>query len=151
MGLEMDRAAKDIAGAARYLAERPETTGGGIGCVGFCMGGSLALWSATVSDDIISAVGFYPALPWEHMSPTWPRYAGKNAMFHCSEADGTSAAEGIQTAKRAIEAAGGKVTIFDYPGTEHAFFNDNRPEVHHEWAASEAWSRTLNLFRSTLS
>src|SRR5687767_9852434 len=63
MGLVMDQAAKDIAGAAAYLAARPETTGR-VGAVGFCMGGSLALWSATVSDDIVAAVGFYPALPW---------------------------------------------------------------------------------------
>src|SRR3954447_8819675 len=34
MGLAMDRAAKDIAGAAAYLADRPETTGSGIGAVG---------------------------------------------------------------------------------------------------------------------
>src|SRR3712207_100268 len=42
MGLEMDRAARDIAGAASHLAQRAEVTGP-IGCVGFCMGGSLAL------------------------------------------------------------------------------------------------------------
>jgi carboxymethylenebutenolidase len=151
MGMAMDQAAKDIAGAAAYLAGREETTGKGIGCVGFCMGGSLALWSATLSDDIVAAVGFYPAVPWERMSPTWSRYDGKSAMIHCSEGDGTSAAEGIQTARNAIEAAGGEVKLFDYPGTKHAFFNDEHSESYDEIAAREAWSRTLNLFRARLS
>jgi len=151
MGLAMDQAAKDIAGAARFLAGREEVTGRGVGCVGFCMGGSLALWSATLSDDIVAAVGFYPGIPWERMSPTWQRYGGKSAMIHCAEGDGGSAAEGIQTARRAIEGAGGEVTVFDYPGTEHAFFNDDRPEVYRETAAKEAWSRTTNLFRAKLS
>jgi carboxymethylenebutenolidase len=149
MGLAMDQAARDIAGAAAYLAARPETTGR-IGCVGFCMGGSLALWSATLSQHVVAAVGFYPPVPWERMSPKWDNYAGKAAVIHCSEGDGTSAAPGIQQAKRAIDAAGGEVSVYDYPGTGHAFFNDDRPEVYDADAATLAWARTLELFRTRL-
>jgi carboxymethylenebutenolidase len=149
MGLAMDQAAKDMAGAAAHLAERPEVTGR-IGVVGFCMGGSLALWSATLSDHIAAAVGFYPAVPWERMSPQWSNYKGKAALIHCSEGDGTSAAPGIQTAKRAIEEAGGEVTLYDYPGTDHAFFNDDRPEVYAPEASKSAWARTLEFLRARL-
>ncbi|MDT4989795.1 MAG: carboxymethylenebutenolidase [Micromonosporaceae bacterium] len=149
MGLAMDQAARDIAGAADYLAGRSEVTGA-IGCAGFCMGGSLALWSATLSDRIVATAGFYPAVPWERMSPKWGDYAGKAAVIHCSEDDGTSAAPGIQQAKQAIETAGGEVTVYDYPGTHHAFFNDDRPEVYNRDASSLAWARTLELFRSRL-
>ena len=104
-----------------------------------------------MSDDIRTAVAYYPNVRWERMSPDWERYEGKAAMIHCSEADGTSAAEGIQTAKQAIEEAGGTVNVFDYPGTRHAFFNDQRPGSYDETAAEESWSRTLNLLRATLS
>ncbi len=148
MGLAMDRAAKDMAGAARYLGGRDDVTSSGVGIVGFCMGGSLALWSATLAPEIVAAVGFYPAVPWERMSPTWDDYAGKAAMLHCSEEDGTSAAEGIQQARTAIERAGGEVEVFDYPGTSHAFFNDQRPEVHAPEASAQAWDRTLAFLRS---
>ncbi len=150
MGLAMDEAAKDIAGAAEHLHGLPEVSGR-IGTVGFCAGGSLALWSATLSDRIVAAVGFYPPLPWERMRPRWSNYAGKAAVIHCSEEDGTSAAPGVQTARRAIEEAGGEVTAYDYPGTHHAFFNDDRPEVYHPAAAATAWARTLELFRSKLA
>jgi carboxymethylenebutenolidase len=150
MGLAMDQAAKDIAGAAAYLAGRSEVTGK-IGTVGFCAGGSLALWSATLSDQVAAAVGFYPAMPWERMSPEWTNYGGKAALIHCSEGDGTSQAPGIQQAKAAIEAAGGKVTTHDYPGTHHAFFNDDRPEAYDDVASTTAWARTLEFFRSHLS
>jgi carboxymethylenebutenolidase len=149
MGLAMDQAAKDIAGAAAYLAGRDDVTGR-VGCVGFCMGGSLALWSATLSDHVVAAVGFYPPVPWERMSPKWDNYAGKAAVIHCSEEDGTSAAPGIQQARHAIEAAGGEVTVYDYPGTQHAFFNDDRPEVYDREASSLAWARTLELLRTRL-
>jgi len=150
MGLAMDRAAKDIAGAAAYLAERSETTGSGVGCVGFCMGGSLALWSATIAPEIVAAVGFYPAVPWERMDPVWSNYDGKAAIIHTSEEDGGPEAEGIQTAKAAIEAAGGRVEVYGYAGTKHAFYNDDRPEVYDPDAAALARERTLALFRERL-
>jgi carboxymethylenebutenolidase len=150
MGLAMDRAAKDIQGAARYLTSRDDVTSSGVGCVGFCMGGSLALWSGALADEVKVAVGFYPAVPWEKMQPTWGNYAGKAAMIHASEEDGTSKADGVQQAIRGIEDAGGSVEVYDYPGTKHAFFNDTRPEVHDPEQSSIAWRRTLDLLKSRL-
>ena len=136
---QMDEAAADIAVAADYLAGRPEVTGK-VGCAGFCAGASLALWAAT----------FYPRLPWEAMHSEWTDYAGKAAVIHCSEADGLSAADGVQTVRRAIETAGGTCQTYDYPGTAHAFFNEDRPENFDQRAAATAWARTLELFRAKL-
>lgn len=147
MGLAMDKAALDIAGAAKYLSERDDVSGKGIGAVGFCMGGSLALWSATLSPEIIATVAFYPGLPWARMSPEWQNYSGKSAQIHCSESDGTSTAPGIQEAVKAIRSSGGDTQTFDYPGTHHAFFNDDRPEVYDEAASALAWDRTVTFFQ----
>lgn len=149
MGLAMDRAGLDMAQAASFLAGRPGMTGR-IATVGFCLGGSLALWSATLSEHIVGTVGFYPAVPWERMDPQWTHYAGKAALIHCSEGDGTSAAPGIQQARHAIEAAGGSVALYDYPGTAHAFFNDDRPEVYDAAASATAWQRTLAFLHDRL-
>ena len=44
MGLAMDQAAKDIAGAAEYLAGLPAVQGR-IGTVGFCAGAAFRNWS----------------------------------------------------------------------------------------------------------
>lgn len=150
MGLAMDTAAHDISGAADYLASRDEVSGDSIGVVGFCLGGSLALWAPTLSERITAAVGFYPAVPWERMQPTWNNYHGKQAIIHCSEHDGTSSAEGIQQALTAIRGAGGSAEAFDYPDTDHAFFNSDRPEVFAPAAAEEAWRRTIEFFRKSL-
>ena len=150
MGLAMDRAAKDIQGSAQYLDSRDETTGNGVGTVGFCMGGSLALWSGALADEVKVAVGFYPAIPWEKMSPSWGNYANKSAMIHASEEDGTSKADGIQAAVQGIQEAGGDVEVYDYPGSQHAFFNDQRPEVHAKDHSETAWRRTVDLLKSRL-
>ena len=150
MGLAMDRAAKDIQGAAQYLAGRNEVTGNGVGVVGFCMGGSLAMWSGALADEVKVAVGFYPAIPWEKMSPTWGNYTNTSALIHASEEDGTSKADGIQAAVKGIQEAGGDVEVYDYPGSSHAFFNDQRPEVYSKEHSEQAWRRTLDLLKSRL-
>ena len=114
------------------------------------MGGSLALWSGALADEVKVAVGFYPALPWEKMSPTWGNYANKSAMIHASEEDGTSKADGVQAAVKGIQEAGGDVEVYDYPGSSHAFFNDQRPEVHDKEHSAKAWRRTIDLLKSRL-
>ncbi|MDM4722517.1 dienelactone hydrolase family protein [Micromonospora sp. WMMA1363] len=147
--VQLDEAAADVAGAADYLASRREVAGK-IGCAGFSAGASLALWAATRTERIVATAAFYPRLPWEGMRPEWTDYAGKAAVIHCSEADGTSAAEGVRTVRRAVETAGGSCQTYDYPGTAHAFFNEDRPESFDQRAAATAWARTLELFRARL-
>lgn len=151
MGLAMDKAALDIAGAAKYLSGRDDVTGQGIGAVGFCMGGSLALWSATLSSEIVATAAFYPGMPWPRMAPKWENYSGKSAIIHCSESDGTSAAPGIQEALSAIESAGGSAIAYDYPGTKHAFFNDERTQVYDQGASALAWERTIAFLAPLIS
>jgi carboxymethylenebutenolidase len=75
---------------------------------------------------------------------------GKNVMIHCSEGDGTSKAEGIQEALNAIKSAGGSAEAFDYAGTQHAFFNNDRPQVFNAEAAELSWKRTLEFFNKNL-
>ncbi len=150
MELELDGAGKEMSSAAAYLLSLPETSSMTVGAVGFCMGGSLAIWSATLTIDISAAVGFYPGASWERHAPQWSNYKGKHAMIHCAESDGTSTAPGIQEAKREIEAAGGDIQLFDYAGSQHAFFNSDRPEVYDEAAATLSWERSLSFFGAHL-
>jgi carboxymethylenebutenolidase len=151
MELELDTVAAEIAGAADHLAGLPQSAGGRVGAVGFCLGGSLALWSATLSDQITTVVAFYPgAAIRQRLSPRWERYAGKTAAIHCAEHDGASADADIQALYAEITKAGGTCTLYDYPGTKHAFFNDDRPEAFDADAAAGAWARTLDTLRTGL-
>ena len=147
--LDLDGAAKDLAGSARYVADRGESTGE-VGAAGFCTGGSLAVWLATLSDEVTAAVAFYPVIPWERLNPKWERFEGKHAVIHCSEEDGGSAAASIQEARSAIGSVGGECGLHDYPGTRHAFFNDDRQEAYDPLASASAWARTLECFRTAL-
>lgn len=149
--LEPDRAAGEIVAAADFVAGLPETSGETVGAVGFCMGGSLALWSVTLTDRVRTAVAFYPGKTWHRLAPKWDRFAGASAVIHCAEADGGSIAGDIQTLRAEITSAGGECELHDYPGTAHAFFNDDRPDHYHPAAAASAWAKTLDTLRSRLS
>ena len=49
-----------------------------------------------------------------------------------------------------LRAAGVTAELHTYPGTDHAFFNDGRPEVYDAEAAADAWNRTVGHFRANL-
>ena len=46
--------------------------------------------------------------------------------------------------------AGKQADFHVYPGAEHAFFNDSRPDVYNAQAAADAWRRTLEFFHAHL-
>ena len=151
MGLKVEAAGADIAAGAEYLLSLDQVSSSTVGTVGFCMGGGLSLLAPTVSDHITAAVAFYPAMPWPDYHPDWSRFAGKVAMIHKAEADEAHAGPRIAEYQQAIEASGGEVTIFDYPNSDHAFFNDDRPEVYHANHSALAWQRTIDFFHNQLS
>src|SRR5256885_6972535 len=57
MALNIAQAEKDLRGAATYLLGRSSTKK--LGAVGFCMGGQLALFAATLNPSVGACVNFY--------------------------------------------------------------------------------------------
>lgn len=147
LGLRIADVGHDIAVAADWLADRVDTVGDKVGIVGFCMGGGLALLGPTVSTHIDRVAAFYPAMPWPDYAPAWARYAGASAIVHKAESDEPSTGERIAEYVDAIRAHGGDATVYDYPGSVHAFFNDDRPEVYQRDHAELAWERTVDFLR----
>lgn len=148
LGLEVPRAAADLAAAARFLVASDACSSAQVGAVGFCMGGGLALLAPTVAEECSLAVAFYPAMPWPEYDPDWSRYAGKRAVVHEAESDAQWAKPRIAAYAEAIRAAGGEAQLWEYPGSVHAFFNDDRPEVYQHGIAEVAWQRTIDALGS---
>lgn len=150
MGLKVSAAASDIAASADHLLRTGVVTSTGVGAVSFCMGGGLALLAPTVSPHIVCTSAFYPAMPWPDYHPAWANYAGREALVHQCEDDIPSTGPDIERYAAQIASHGGVAVVETYPGTHHAFFNDDRPEVHDAAASALAWERTLELFRRRL-
>jgi carboxymethylenebutenolidase len=149
MALQLDRAAKDLSGAVDAVRER--SGGGRIGVVGFCMGGGLALVLAGQRADAVAAVApFYGGIPWQDTAPDYSSIKAA-VMGHYAENDDWVNPEAAAAIEASLRSSGNQdVTTHVYPGTDHAFFNDTRPEVHDAEASALAWSRTLEFFRSHL-
>jgi len=151
LGLSIAQVGDDLGAASEDLVSRPEVTSDTVSVVGFCMDGGLALLGPTVAPRITCATAFYPAMPWPDYAPDWSRYAGRSAMVHKAESDEPGNGPIIGEYAASISAAGGTVEAFDYPGSVHAFFNDDRPEVFQADNASLAWQRTLAFMRRCAS
>jgi carboxymethylenebutenolidase len=154
MALNVDQAARDLRGAASYLvgaasgSAGPDGAAGKIGVVGFCMGGQLALYAGTVAPEQIGAVvDFYGIHP--NVRPDFARLqAPVLGLF--AERDGYVTPETARALEQQIRAAGKPIETRTYGGVDHAFFNDERPEVYDPEAARDAWERTLRFLRQHL-
>lgn len=145
--LPTDRVAADLTGAARYLSGIVD---GSVGVLGFGLGGSLALFAAGLSDDVVAVGAFYPLVPWQPATPDWSAFGGTAAVVHAADEDAVTTGPELDVARKAVEEAGGELTVYEYPGTRRGFYNDDRPDSYDHHAARSAWARTLEVFRTRL-
>ena len=148
MGLALDRAGKDLSGAVDFLQERTGKTK--VGVVGYCMGGGLTLTLACQRPDAVAAAApFYGVIPWPEAQPDWDAITAV-VEGHYAERDAFASPEAARALEADLRNRGKTATFHIYPGTDHAFFNDDRPDVFNAAAAATAWSRVLELFRANL-
>jgi carboxymethylenebutenolidase len=143
MSLRIDEAARDLAGAIDYAAALPDVTAPTVGTIGFCMGGALSLYAASMNREVGACVVFYgghpnvkPDLP-ALQAPVLGIYAGKDTFVSPAV---------VSALDEQLTALGKRHEFHTYPNADHAFFNDTRPEVYDAAAAEDAWARTLAFF-----
>jgi len=150
MALNIEQAAKDMAGAVDYLKGHDAVAGNGVGVTGFCMGGGLALWLATLRpDDVKAVVPYYGVIPWPAAQPDWSKLKAP-VQGHYAENDDFASPETVRKLEEELKGHGADVELSIYPGVGHAFTNHHRPEVFHEEHSQTAWERTLAFFRQHL-
>ena len=148
MAMRIDEAERDLSAAVDYLSTLDSSTSAKAGVVGFCMGGALALYTATKNPKVGACVVFYgghpkvkPDLP-NLNAPVLGLYAGK---------DGFVTPESVRDLERRLKDLGKQIEVKIYNDTDHAFFNDTRPEVYNAEAAADAWQRTVEFLRKNLT
>ena len=148
MALDIARAEKDMRGAVEFLLNRDDVRGESVGTVGFCMGGVLSLYAASKNQRVGACVVFYGIHPKVEpdlealRAPVLGIYAEKDQFVPPAAA---------RALEEKLKALGKEAEFHVYPGTDHAFFNDTRPEVYDAAAAADAWRRTLDFFRQNLA
>jgi carboxymethylenebutenolidase len=147
MALRIDEAEKDLGGAVQYLSAHDATMGEKVSVVGFCMGGALSLYTATKNSNIGACVVFYGGHP--KVKPDLPNlHAPVLGLF--AEKDGFVTPALVHELEKQLTELGKQVEVVIYPGADHAFFNDTRPEVYDPEASNDAWQRTIKFLRENL-
>ena len=147
MALSIDQAEKDLRGAIQYLLNHEATTGARVGVVGFCMGGALSLYAASKNPQVGACVVFYGIHP--NVKPDLPSLQAPVLGIY-AERDQFVPPESVRELERQLKELGKSVEIHIYPDTDHAFFNDQRPDVYNPKAAEDAWRRVTQFFAKHL-
>jgi carboxymethylenebutenolidase len=148
MALRLDQAAKDMGGAVDELERR--TGRQAVGVIGFCMGGGLALVLAAQRPDAVKAVvPCYGVIPWPDAQPDYSRI-GAAIEGHYAELDESAPPAAVRALETQLRDLGKEVRMVVHPHTEHAFFNDTRPEVYDAGEANALWISVVDFFRAKL-
>jgi carboxymethylenebutenolidase len=148
MALNIDETEKDLRGAVAYLLDHEGIIGDKVGTVGFCMGGALSLYAASKNPQVGACVVFYgghpkvkPDLRNIH-APVLGLYAAKDTFV---------TPDSVHELEARLKSLRKDIEVRIYENTDHAFFNDHRPEVYNKEAAEDAWQRTVSFLQKHLS
>jgi carboxymethylenebutenolidase len=142
--MNQDDAVTALVSAVSFLKTHAESTGK-VGAIGFCFGGLMVNRLAASSPDLDAGVAFYGR---QVPAAQVPNIKASLLLNYAETDDGVNSTAPAYEA--ALKANNKKYTMFTYPGTQHAFFNDTGAARYNKAAADLAWSRTLAFFKETL-
>jgi carboxymethylenebutenolidase len=149
--LPPDRAARDMSAAIDYLLGHQAVSGDQVGVIGFCMGGMLTLMIAALQGDRVKvATPFYGA-PLGDMAPDWSGLTA-SVQGHFAEQDDFFPPDAVTQLEQQLKGMGKDVEFTVYPGTGHAFANEENPLGTHDTdAAKVAWERAVDFLKAKLT
>jgi carboxymethylenebutenolidase len=147
--LPMDRAVRDMSGAVDFLASHPAVTSDGVGVIGFCMGGMLALaLAAARPDKVKAAVPFYGFAQGEG-EPDWSKVAAK-IQGHMAGNDDFFPPDAARALEAKLKELGKDVT-FTVHDAGHAFMNEtNALGTYDADLAAKLWPDAVAFLHATL-
>ncbi len=150
MAMSMEQAEKDMRGAVDYVAAHEASQGEGVGSVGFCIGGGLSVWAASLNPKVRATVTYYYVMP-QGGKPDFASVHGP-VLGHFGTADDFVSLDDAKALEREMSDAGVDVDFEYYEGAGHAFFNDtNRLGTYDADAARRSWEKTTGFLRSNLA
>lgn len=150
MALNIEQAAKDMQGAISALLANDAVTSKKVGVTGYCMGGGLALWLATLRpDDVGAVVPYYGLIPWPGAQPDYSKLQAPVQGHYAEDDDFASPAE-VAKLDAELTRLGKPHEFFTYAGAGHGFTNHHRPDAHHPEHTETAWQRTIEFLRANL-
>jgi carboxymethylenebutenolidase len=142
----------DLRAAADHAKGQAWARGDRLGATGFCGGGALTLHFTAENPDVVAAVPWYG-----HVKRTFKDAPGVDAFALIprlrvpilglyGDKDSGIPTEAVKKFEAELKTSNPNVEFVVYPGAQHAFFSDDRPQVYQKAAAEDGWKRCLAFF-----
>lgn len=145
----------DIKAAADYAKQQSWARADRVGATGFCGGEATAMHFATEYPGVTAVVPWYG-----HMGRTFKDYPQNTfslvdklnaaVLGLYGDADGGIPMADVKRFEAELKKRNANVEFVLYPGTAHAFFSDDRPNVYRKEAAEDGWKRCVAFFSKHL-
>jgi carboxymethylenebutenolidase len=146
MAMNVPTVEKELIGAVDYVAERAGAED--VGATGYCIGGALCLFAASLNPRVAASSSFYYVFP--HAKPDWSKIEGP-VMVHFGTQDEFVPVSDSKALIEEMKAGGVDVVAEYYEGAGHAFCNTaNRLGTYNKEYAELAFSRNLEFFDKNL-
>src|SRR5215510_4471227 len=136
---------EDIQAGADYLRGQTLVKADGIGILGFCYGGRMAMLYAARSRDVDVVVPFHPG----KVSRAEVSRLKSPVQVHCGTADRNVPVADIRELETMLRAQATPVEVHLYEGADHGFLAYTRPYYKPD-AAKLAWERTIQFLQKHL-
>jgi carboxymethylenebutenolidase len=139
--LDFGVAVQEIAASVEYLRHHSRSKGK-VAVSGYCLGGALSFATAVNVRGLAAVVPYY-GLPGDL---DWTKIDAP-VQAHFAKQDDWATVAGAEKIKAAVKVPM-ELHVYD---AQHAFCNDQRPEVFNADACKEAWGRTVAFIRTHTS
>ena len=138
--LDFSKAVQDIAATIASVKAHPRCNGT-VAVTGYCMGGALSFAIARMVKGLAAVVPFYgmpPGAGWDAVDAP--------IQAHFASHDTWATVDGAKQIQAALAQHGTSMELHVYDA-QHAFCNDQRPEVYDASACAQAWQRAVAFVR----
>jgi carboxymethylenebutenolidase len=141
----------DLFEGLHYLRSQSFVRPGGVGVLGFCHGGRMAMIFGARSRDVDAVVAYHPArLGARPVEPSDIERLSAPVQIHSGTDDGNIPVSALRELEAMLAGQGTPNEVHVYEGAQHGFLAYTRPNRYHPEAAVLSWRRTVEFLTRTL-
>jgi carboxymethylenebutenolidase len=144
-----EQIAGDLDAALDFLRSHPRVDADRVAAMGFCFGGTQAMFMGTRNPELAGVVIFYGSGPIQDAAQLGSMKEAGPVLGIYGKEDGGIPVEQVRNFEQAMEARGVESTVTIYPGVGHAFVKSDT--YRNGGAAEQAWKQMVTFLQTTLS
>jgi len=136
----------DLQAGIEHLRALPFVREDGIGALGFCYGGRMAMLLGARAREVDAVVAYHPG----KVSAAEIRRLSSPVLVHIGTADANVSVADIRALETMLKGQKTPVDVHLYEGAQHGFLAYTRPPRYDPKAGALSWMRTLEFLRRNL-